>query len=426
MAVPAMLITAPGSGQGKSMITAALARLHRNAGRRVRVFKHGPDYLDPMLQERASGAPVYQLHPWMTGAGECRARLAAAAREADVVLVEGAMGLFDGDSSSADLAALAGLPVAVVVDARAMAETFGALVAGLAHHRADVQVTGALANRVDSAGHARMLAGSLPDGVAWLGAVPRDEALRLPDRHLGLVQADEVDDLDARLDSAAAALAEAGLAGLPPAVALEAEPLPAPPRLLAGQRIAVARDAAFGFIYRANLELLEAMGATVHPFSPLADTALPAADALWLPGGYPELHAAELAGNAAMQAAIRGHHEAGRPILAECGGLMYCAETLVDGEGAEHPMLGLLPGRAEMAGRLTGIGLQAWERSEGTLRGHTFHHSRLHTALTPAAETVRRSGSPAEPVYRVGSLTATYFHAYFPSSPEVVAALLTR
>ena len=188
----------------------------------------------------------------------------------------------------------------------------------------------------------------------------------------------------------------------------------------------MARDAAFGFIYRANLELLEAMGAAVHPFSPLADTALPPADALWLPGGYPELHAAELAGNVAMQAAIRGHHEAGRPILAECGGLMYCAETLVDGEGAEHPMLGLLPGRAEMAGRLTGIGLQAWERAEGTLRGHTFHHSRLRTALTPAAETVRRSGSPAEPVYRVGPLTATYFHAYFPSSPEVVAALLTR
>ncbi|MFP4129922.1 MAG: cobyrinate a,c-diamide synthase [Halorhodospira sp.] len=426
MGIPAMLLSAPSSGQGKSIITAALARLHRNAGRRVRVFKHGPDYLDPMLQERASGAPVYQLHPWMTGAGECRARLAMAAREADVILVEGAMGLFDGDPSSADLAALAGLPVAVVVDARAMAETYGALVAGLARHRDDIQVVGALANRVDRPGHACTLAGSLPEGLAWLGAVPRAEALQLPDRHLGLVQADEVDDLDARLDAAAGVLAEAGLGGLPPAVALEAEPLPAPPRLLQGQRIAVARDAAFGFIYRANLELLEAMGATVCPFSPLRDAALPAADALWLPGGYPELYAAELAGNAAMQAAIRGHHEAGRPILAECGGLMYCAEALVTGDGTAHGMLGLLPGRAEMAGRLTGIGLQAWERAEGALRGHTFHHSRLHTALTPAAETVRRSGSPAEAVYRVGSLTATYFHAYFPSSPEVVAALLTR
>ncbi|MFW6380185.1 MAG: cobyrinate a,c-diamide synthase [Halorhodospira sp.] len=426
MGTPVMMFAAPGSGQGKSMITAALARLHRNAGRRVRVFKHGPDYLDPMVQERASGAPVYQLHPWMTGAAECRDRLAAAAREADVVLVEGSMGLFDGDPSSADLAALAGLPVALVIDARAMAETFGAVVAGLARHRAEVSVIGAIANRVGSPGHARMLAGSLPEGVAWLGAVPREDAMHLPDRHLGLVQADEVADLDARLDAAAAVLADAGFGALPPAVTLEADPLPPPPQRLVGQRIAVARDAAFAFIYRANLELLEAMGAEVVPFSPLRDTALPPCDALWLPGGYPELHAATLAANSGLRAAIHAHHQAGKPILAECGGLMYCAESLVDGEGVTHPMLGLLPGRAEMAARLTGIGLQSLTRPDGELRGHTFHHSRLETPLAPAAYTTRRSGSPVEPVYRVGSLMATYFHAYFPSAPEVVAGLFSR
>ncbi|MBK5944222.1 cobyrinate a,c-diamide synthase [Halorhodospira halophila] len=426
MTVPALLIAAPGSGQGKSMITAALARLHRNAGRRVRVFKHGPDYLDPMVQERASGAPVYQLHPWMTGEAECRWRLAEAAREADLILVEGSMGLFDGDPSSADLAALAGLPVAVVIDARAMAETFGAVVSGLARHRDDVRVIGAIANRVGSPGHARMLAGSLPEGVEWLGAVPRDEALHVPDRHLGLVQAGEVADLDARLDAAAAVLAEAGVDRLPPPVALHGEAPPAPPRRLHGQRIAVARDAAFAFAYRANLELLEAMGAEVVPFSPLRDATLPPCDALWLPGGYPELYAATLAANDGMRAAIGEHHAAGRPTLAECGGLMYCAESLVDGEGVEHPMLGLLAGRAEMAGRLTGIGLQSLSRPEGELRGHTFHHSRLETALEPTEQTVRRSGSPAEGVYRVGSLTATYFHAYFPSAPEVVAGLLSR
>ncbi|MFP4147357.1 MAG: cobyrinate a,c-diamide synthase [Halorhodospira sp.] len=426
MGTPVMMLAAPGSGQGKSMITAALARLHRNAGRRVRVFKHGPDYLDPMVQERASGAPVYQLHPWMTGDAECRHRLAAAAREADVVLVEGSMGLFDGDPSSADLAALAGLPVALVIDARAMAETFGAVVAGLARHRAEVSVIGAIANRVGSPGHARMLAGSLPEGVAWLGAVPRDDAMHLPDRHLGLVQADEVADLDARLDAAAAVLADAGFGGLPPAVTLEADPLPPPPQRLVGQRIGVARDAAFAFIYRANLELLEAMGAEVVPFSPLRDTALPPCDALWLPGGYPELHAAALAANGGLRAAIHEHHQAGKPILAECGGLMYCAEVLVDGKGMAHPMLGLLPGRAEMAARLTGIGLQSLTRPDGELRGHTFHHSRLETPLAPAAYTTRRSGSPVEPVYRVGSLTATYFHAYFPSAPKVVAGLFSR
>ncbi len=422
---PALMLAAPASGQGKSMVTAALARLHRNAGRRVRVFKHGPDYLDPMLQERASGAPVYQLHPWMTGEAECRWRLAAAAREADLVLVEGAMGVFDGAPSSADLAALAGLPVALVVDARAMAETFGAVVGGLAGHRADVRVAGVIANRVGSRGHAELLRRSLPEGVAWLGAVPSDAALEVPDRHLGLVQAGELEALDQRLDAAAAVLEQAGLGELPPAAPPPPAAAPAPPpRLLAGRRIAVAQDPAFAFVYRANLELLAAMGAEVVCFSPLAGAELPAADALWLPGGYPERHAAALAANAPLKAAIRAHHAAGRPILAECGGLMYCAEALVDGDGAAHEMLGLLPGRAVMGGRLAGLGLQSLALPEGELRGHTFHYSRLEGAAAPDAYARRRGGSAAEPLYRRGALTATYFHAYFPSAPRAVARLL--
>ncbi len=420
----AALITAPGSGQGKSMITAALARLHRNAGRTVRVFKFGPDYLDPMVLEVASGAPVYQIHPWMTGEDECRWRLARAAEEADLVLVEGSMGLFDGDPSSADIAVLGGLPAIPVINAGGMAQTFGAVALGLAGYRADIEITEVIANRIGSARHGAMLAESMPPGMRLLGAVPRHEAFDIPDRHLGLVQAGEISDLGERLDRAAGVLVEAGLDALPRPVTLEACAPAPPPRRLQGVTIAVARDQAFAFLYRANLELLEAMGAELRYFSPLTDSALPRADALWLPGGYPELHGARLAENSAMLQDVRAHHAAGKPILAECGGLMYCMQALVDGNGAEHAMAGLLPGRAVMAGRLMGLGIQSLSLPGGLLRGHTFHHSRLETEVSPIAHTRRSRGdSEAEPVYLSGSLVASYFHGYFPSAPEVVADL---
>ncbi|PWV70219.1 hydrogenobyrinic acid a,c-diamide synthase (glutamine-hydrolysing) /cobyrinate a,c-diamide synthase [Halomonas sp. A11-A] len=419
----AALITAPGSGQGKSMVTAALARLHRNAGRKVRVFKHGPDYLDPMVQEVASGQPVYQLHPWMTGEAECRWRLAEAAREADLILVEGSMGLFDGDPSSADLAILAGLPALPVIDAWGMAQTFGAVAQGLANYHPKLAIHEVIANRIGSPGHGKLLADSMPEGLTLLGAIPRHAAMAIPDRHLGLVQASELAELDRQLDAAAEVLKEAGLDRLPARVTLEAVASEPPPRLLEGVRIAVARDDAFAFLYRANLDLLEAMGAELAFFSPLADDSLPACDALWLPGGYPELHAARLAANVPMRTAIRAHHAAGRPILAECGGLMACVETLVDGEGQAHEMLGLLTGTARMAGKLTALGLQFLTTARGELRGHTYHHSRLETAAEPLGRTRKLAGSEAEPVYREGSLTASYFHGYFPSAPEVVAAL---
>ncbi|QIT53736.1 cobyrinate a,c-diamide synthase [Aquisalimonas sp. 2447] len=421
---PAALISAPGSGSGKSMITAALARLHRNAGRHVRVFKYGPDYLDPMVLERASGNPVYQLHPWMTGMAECRWRLAEAVRDADLVLVEGSMGLFDGDPSSADLAAATGLPVVPVIEAAGMGQTFGAVALGLDLYRDNVHLSGVIANRTGSVGHGRMLAEALPERMPLLGAVQRNEALHIPDRHLGLVQAGEVADLDLQLDAAAEVLREAGLEALPATVELVADPLPLPPRLLEGVRIAIARDSAFAFIYRANVELLAAMGAELVEFSPLADQALPECDALWLPGGYPELHARQFADNLPMLLAMRAHHAEGKPILAECGGLMACMEALVDGDGHAHRMLGLLPGRAVMAGKLTGLGLQSLATPHGELRGHTFHHSRLETELEPVARTVRnRTGTAGEAVYRQGSLTASYYHAYFPSAPAAAAAL---
>jgi cobyrinic acid a,c-diamide synthase len=419
----AALITAPGSGQGKSMVTAALARLHRNAGRKVRVFKHGPDFLDPMIQEVASGAPVYQLHPWMTGEAECRWRLAEAARDADLILVEGSMGLFDGDPSSADLAILAGLPALPVIDARGMAQTFGAVALGLARYHPDLAIHEVIANRIGSPRHGEMLRDAMPAGLSLLGAIPRSEAMTIPDRHLGLVQASELAGLDRQLDAAAEVLKTAGLDRLPARVTLRATAPEPPARQLDGLCIAVARDDAFAFLYRANLDLLEAMGARLRFFSPLADSTLPKCDALWLPGGYPELHAARFAANASMLAAIRDHHAAGKPLLAECGGLMACMAHLHDGEGRAHAMLGLLPGSARMAGKLKALGMQSLASPRGELRGHTYHHSLLETDTPPVSHTRRLAGSEAEPVYQAQGLVASYFHGYFPSAPDLVAAL---
>lgn len=417
---PALLVSAPASGQGKTTITAALARRHVMAGRRVRVFKCGPDFLDPMILETASGAPVHQLDLFMVGEGECRRLLHQAACEADLILVEGVMGLFDGDPSAADLAARFGLPVLAVIDGSAMAQTFGAVAQGLATYRDDVRVVAALANRVGSTGHAAMLKDSLPAGMRWLGFMPRNEGATFPERHLGLVQAGEVGDLVERIDRAATSLPEDAL-WLPEPAAFESGHAPAVPPLLAGRRIAVARDAAFAFIYPANVACLEDMGAQIVWFSPVADSTLPECDALWLPGGYPELHLTELAKNAPMRAAIRAHHAAGKPILAECGGMLYCVDTLDDGKGGAAAMLGLMPGEATMQGRLAGLGLQSVDLPGGTMRGHTFHYSRLETPISPRGHASGKGGSKGEAIYRHGSLLASYMHLYFRSSPVSLA-----
>ena len=420
------MISATASGQGKTSITAALARFHSRQGKRVRVFKCGPDFIDPMVLERASGAPAYQLDLWMCGEAHCRELLHNAAREVDLILVEGMMGLYDGEPSSADLAVALGLPVVAVIDAGAMAQTFGALALGLAQYREDVTMAGVIANRVGSAGHARMLAASLPAALPLLAAFPKNPALSLPERHLGLVQAMELPDLAVRLDHWADAYAEHGQPELPAPVEfipIERETV-AP--LLRGIHIAVARDTAFSFIYQANLDCLREMGAHVSFFSPLTDTALPHCDALWLPGGYPELHLAVLDANHAMKNAIRAHQTAGKPILAECGGMLYLFESLSDVNGNRANMAGLLPGEAAMQPRLAAIGLQAVDLGAGELRGHSFHYSRAQTELTPLARgRSPKGGATAEAVYRMGRLTASYIHAYFPSNPEAAAVLFS-
>lgn len=416
---PALLVSAPASGQGKTMVTAALARLHRNRGRRVRVFKVGPDFLDPTILERASGNPVYQIDLWMGGEAHCRKLLFDAARDADLILVEGVMGLFDGEPSSADLAMLFGIPVAAVIDASGMAQTFGAVAHGLASYRADLPFAGVIANRVAGEHHAEMLTERLHTPL--LASIAREPLMALPERHLGLHQATEIEDLEQRLETGAALLAKTLLAELPAPVAFSAAAsLPLSPRL-AGTHIAVARDAAFSFLYPANLDLLRALGAELAFFSPLADGALPDTDAVYLPGGYPELHLEQLAGNSAMKAALRAHHALNKPIVAECGGMLYLLESL---DGAE--MAGLLPGRAVMQKKLAGLGMHSAALPGGTMRGHTFHYSQMDSPLAPVSwSESARPGRRGEPIYRRGRLHASYLHLYFPSNPEAAAQLFS-
>lgn len=421
--VRVVLISAIASGQGKTTVTAALARKLVRQGLRVRVFKTGPDFLDPMMLERAAGAPVQSLDLWMVGPERCRVLLAQAAAQSDVILIEGVMGLYDGTPSSADLAHAFGVPVLVVLDASAMAQTAGALVLGLRDY-GPVDLAGVIANRVGSVGHARMVAAALR-GVPLLGTLER-QAQSLPERHLGLVQPDEIDTIDALLDQLAQQLAidaEAWDALVSIDFAMDDDAATEP--LLRGKTIAIARDAAFAFLYPANLECLRALGAELAFFSPLADQCVPDnVDALYLPGGYPELHAATLAQATQWKDAMRAAHAARMPILAECGGMMALADSLTDTEGAAWPMAGLLPGQVTMQKSLAAIGSQAWTTPQGELRGHAFHYSRLDTPLAPAARTARHpSGDAGEAIYRCGSLTASYFHAYFPSCPRSVAAL---
>ncbi|WP_295959066.1 cobyrinate a,c-diamide synthase [Rhodoferax sp.] len=419
----ALLVAAPASGQGKTTVTAALAAWHRSQGRRVRVFKTGPDFLDPMILERASGHPVYQLDLWMGGEAHCRALLHAAALESDVILVEGVMGLFDGTPSSADLAYALGLPVLAVIDGSAMAQTFGAIAHGLSTFRSGLQFAGVLANRVGGASHAQMLKDSLPAGLRWFGAMPRSAEFALPERHLGLVQAAEVAQLDERIALAAQAIGPS-VEGMVSPVRFEPSPVEAAPQLLAGVRIAVARDAAFSFLYAANLDTLRSLGAELVFFSPLADAQLPDAHSLYLPGGYPELHLDTLYANQPMRAAIHAHHAAAKPIVAECGGMLALLDSLAGHDGIPVPMWGLLPGTGALQKRFVNLGMHAAQLPEGRLRGHSFHHARMDTTLSATAFTEpQRERSHAEPVFRCGRLHASFMHLYFPSNPHAVAKL---
>lgn len=421
---PALFVSAPGSNHGKTTVTAALARFHADQGRKVRVFKTGPDFLDPMILERACGQSVYQLDLWLAGEAECRRLVYEAAQTADLILIEGVMGLFDGSPCSADLAEKLGVQVLAVIGATGVAQTLGAIAYGLAHYRSGLPFAGVLANAVASERHEEMIMQGMPPGMRYFGGLPRNTQFTLPERHLGLVQAEEIIDLESRLSAAAASIALTGLAELPAAVEFTGTAVEPLQQLLAGKRIGIARDPAFSFVYPANLDLLWALGAELVFFSPLADQVLPEIDSLYLPGGYPELHLQQLQDNVAMKAALHSHFRQGKPIYAECGGMLYLLESLTDKSGKRAAMTGILPGHAVMQARLQGLGYQSAPMPGGVLRSHTFHHSVIDTPLTPIASGERLyNTSQGERIFQMERLTASYLHCYFPSNPSVAARL---
>ncbi|WP_419900046.1 cobyrinate a,c-diamide synthase [Roseomonas sp. USHLN139] len=399
-----LVVGAPRSGAGKTTLMLALLAAFRRRGLRVGAAKSGPDYIDPAFHEAASARPSGNLDSWAMPPRLLESRAAAAGQGLDLLLVESAMGLFDGagaepgrQGSAADLAARFGLPVLLLLDVSGQSQTAAALARGFATHRDGVRLAGVVLNRVASPRHRAGAAEAIGAiGLPVLGALPRDAALSLPERHLGLVQAREQQELPALLERLAT-LAETALDL--DAILAAAAPLPATPALSGGlpgapalpppgQRIALADDAAFSFLYPHVAEGWRAAGATLHPFSPLADEPPPpGCDACWLPGGYPELHAGRLAAAGRFLDGLRRFAE-DHPVHGECGGYMLLGQGLEDASGQRHAMAGLLSHATSFARRRMNLGYrQAVLLAEGplgragtVLRGHEFHYATVTEA----------------------------------------------
>ncbi|CCQ75571.1 cobyrinate a,c-diamide synthase [Magnetospira sp. QH-2] len=391
--LPGLIVAAPSSGSGKTLLTLGLLRHFSRSGIAVASAKCGPDYIDPAFHSAATGRPCPTLDPWAMRPGTLAASLPM---QADLLIAEGVMGLFDGatasSGSTADLAALTGWPVVLVVDARAQTGSAAAVVRGFASHRTDVTIAGVIFNRVGSATHEAHLRAAMAlhlPHMPILGCLPRADALALPSRHLGLVQAAEHADLPAFLDGAADLVAAhldlAALRGLARIPVLPRTPFSAPLPPL-GQHIAVARDEAFAFTYPHLLEGWRHAGATLSFFSPLADDSPdPQADAVYLPGGYPELHAGRLAANGIFLDGLRAAAARQAFLFGECGGYMVLGKSLTDKDGRAHAMAGLLPLETSFAQRRLHLGYRAatlrTETPLGTsgtmLRGHEFHYATI-------------------------------------------------
>ncbi|GAB4367366.1 MAG: cobyrinate a,c-diamide synthase [Kiloniellaceae bacterium] len=433
-----LLLAAPASGSGKTTLTLALLRSQRDAGLAVSSLKVGPDYIDPAFHRAASGRPCLNLDGWAMRPETLAGALAQAGEAAELILGEGVMGLFDGApvagaeglaaGSTAELAALTGWPVVLVVDCGGMGASVAALAEGFARHHPAVAVAGVILNNVASARHEELLCGACSAaGLDVFGAVARDPALARPSRHLGLVQADEDADLEGFLAAAAARIAaQVDIAALraaakPSRLSGAAETLPLPPL---GQRIAVARDVAFAFAYPLLLQAWRRRGAEILPFSPLADEAPDAGvDAVYLPGGYPELHAGRLAGNARFLGGLKAAAARGAAVYGECGGYMVLGQGLEDAEGRRHAMAGLLPLESSFKDPQRHLGYRrAVSVAAGPLgpagtayRGHEFHYARVLGSEGPAEtalfEVAPAAGGKAAAVgQRSGSVFGSFLH----------------
>jgi len=434
MSARGLLIAAPRSGSGKTTITLGLQRALVKRGLTVRGLKCGPDYIDPAFHAAATAAPSANLDSYAMPEALLGQIARDASDEADIVIAEGSMGLFDGvpgpeghTGASADIAAMSGWPVLLVVDVSGQAQSAGAVALGCMRYDERIRVTGVILNKVASERHRRLAcAGMERIGLPVLGALPREASLILPERHLGLVQAGETEDLHARLDALAeavsaavdldAVVAAAGATVLP--VETPAAPaLPAP-----GRRIAIARDAAFSFVYPHVEAAWQAQGAELVPFSPLADEPPPdACDACWLPGGYPELHAGRLAAASRFLDGLRDFART-KPVHGECGGYMVLGTSLTDAEGTRHPMAGLLSVETSFARRRMNLGYRnAVLAADGPLgqagaqlSGHEFHYATVVSQGEdpPFAMVTDPHGSaPAPTGSRRGRVSGSFFHA---------------
>jgi cobyrinic acid a,c-diamide synthase len=432
--IPGLIIAAPASGTGKTTVMLGLLAALRDRGLVVQPFKNGPDYIDPAFHRAASGRPSFNLDSWAMP-GAMLDGMLQRAEGADLILAEGSMGLFDGvaakgasgNGASADLAARMGWPVVVVIDASGQAQTAAAVALGLARFRPEVTVAGVILNRIASARHEALVrAGMAEAGLTVLGVLPKRAAIAMPERHLGLVQAEEQPALQALIAEAAALMRDGvDLEALIRAAKTQAAGA-APVRVTPpGQRIALARDAAFSFVYPHLLQGWRAAGAEVLPFSPLADEApWPDADVCWLPGGYPELHGATLAQADSFRTGLRAFAET-RPVHGECGGYMAMGEAIIDKDGVRHRMAGLLRLVTSFETRKMHLGYRTALLAQtipgfgsgSRLRGHEFHYSTITAQPdAPLAEVTDATGAvvPETGSYRLqaggGLSTGTFFH----------------
>jgi cobyrinic acid a,c-diamide synthase len=451
--IPRIVVAGTESGVGKTSLTLGLVMLLRRRGLRVQTFKVGPDYLDPTYLTLASGRPCYNLDGWMTGETYVRQLFCRASQDADIAVVEGVMGLFDGadegslEGSTAQIAKWLAAPVLLIANVHGMARSIAALVHGYSSFEPGIEVCGVIANHCGSEGHGRLLANSLrlASLPPLMGIVSRGALPELPSRHLGLVTADADRLPSATLEKLADAL-EPGLAIDPILkIARKAAPidLPSVPGSAvrnARVRLGVARDEAFHFYYPDNLEALQRMGCELVTFSPMRDSALPAGlNGIYLGGGYPEEYAAELSANNAMLESIRTFAAAAGMVYAECGGLMYVSEALETLDGKRHAMLGLLPATTRMCKRLQSLGYREatllqdgfWGKRGERLRGHEFHYSEMtRTPAWPAAyqTSPRRSQKESCEGFQneSGSILASYLHLHFASTPTAVEHFVNR
>lgn len=433
MSARAIIIGAPRSGSGKTSVTIGLLRALARRGLRVRGAKSGPDYIDPGFHAAATGRPGINLDSWAMHPSLIATLLGETAEDADIVIIESAMGLFDGipgeagrSGAAADIARLYGIPVLLVLDVSGQSQTAAAVAKGFAAYDASVGMAGVILNRLGSERHRRLAGDAIAAiGLPVVGGILRDPNLTLPERHLGLVLAEEHADLDSHLDRLADVMENAldidailALATQLPGVRQPSDFALPPP----AQRIALAQDAAFSFLYPHHAAHWRLAGAEIVPFSPLADEA-PAmdCDVCWLPGGYPELHAGRLAANATFRAGVNAF--AGqKPVHGECGGFMVLGESIEDANGFTHPMLGLLGHSTSFAKRKMNLGYRRAQliadsplgKAGTQIRGHEFHYAQTVSpgSDAPLADLVDGQGNPLGPSGgRRKQVSGTFFHA---------------